>query len=168
MLSWLWDALFGEDVDECDDMVGVSMAGLQTTADEMRTLQDTISAAKESLAATEKNARLFYQSIEVLIMETYDVAGDNAETSSDTMELHEMRVALKEQRSTVMAAMLKQKDAVEVRLFRAQVQLRTLEKQKRMIEASARKLDHPSLHTGHVTFPTPVTSEFCVPGEAKK
>ena len=67
-----------------------------------------------------------------------------------------------------MAAMLKQKDAVEVRLFRAQVQLRTLEKQKRMIEASARQLDHPSLHTGHVTFPTPVTSEFCVPGEAKK
>lgn len=164
MLAWLWDAFFGEEAAESDDTVGVSVADLSTVTQDMRALQSTVSSAKESLAATEKNARLFYQSIEALLIETYDATSPNAHVSPDSDELRAMRADLEEQRSLVMMAMLKQKDAIELRLFRAQMQLRMLEKQKQNIEASARDLDNAALQPGHVAFPAPVTPEFSTSG----
>jgi chromosome segregation ATPase len=168
MLSWLWDTLFGDDVEEYDDTVSVSMANINSIAADMSTLQHTIAAAKESLAATEKNTRLFYQSIEALMMESFDTTNEGAEVSPESDGLHEMRAALEEQRSTIVASMIKQKDAVEARLFRAQVQLHTLGKQKKCVEASARQLDNPLLHCGHVTYPAPVTLEFSTNADDQK
>lgn len=168
MLSWIWDTLFGSEAEEHDDTVGVSMADLTTITNEMRALQSTIDSAKASLATTEKNTRLFYQSIEGLLMETYDVVDETATVSPNTVELEEMRETLEEQRFNVLAAMMKQKDAVDTRLFRAQMQLRIFEKQKKSVEASARELDDPSFRAGHVAFPLPVVSEFSTTTEEQK
>lgn len=168
MFSWIWDALFGENVEEHDDTVGVSMADLHTITSDMLALKSAIDAAKASLATTEKNTRLFYQSIEGLLMETYDATEDNVHVSPDTDELQEMRDSLEEQRFDVLSAMVKQKDAVDTRLFHAQMQLRILEKQKKSIEASARELDDSSLRTGHVAFPAPVVSEFYTTEDQQK
>ncbi|KPI87490.1 hypothetical protein ABL78_3439 [Leptomonas seymouri] len=168
MLSWLWDALFRAEVAVRDDTFSVSATDLGSVAEQLRTLQRTVESAKQALATTEESTRTFYQSIESLLMETHDATDKHAEVSPHSAELQGIRAVLEEQRSTVMKAMVKQKSTVEDRLFRAQVQLRALEKLEKSVEASARHLDDQSLHAGHVAFPSPVAPQFSSSAEEGK
>ncbi|KPA82191.1 hypothetical protein ABB37_03313 [Leptomonas pyrrhocoris] len=168
MFSWLWETVFGDEVEEHDDTVAVSMAELRTISEDILNLRRSIEDAQESLAAAEENTKLFYQSIESLLMETYDAMSDHAELSPETTELQAMRAALEDQRAVIMETMVTQKDDVEARLFRSEMQLLLLEQQKTSLEASARHLDVPSVHIGHVTFPAPVATEYCSSTEESK
>ncbi|KAK7200811.1 hypothetical protein NESM_000139500 [Novymonas esmeraldas] len=163
MLSWIWGTLFGDDAAEQDDdeTVRISMSDLRSITAEIDTLQQSVRAASESLASSDKNTLLFCQSIEALLLETFDAPAGHPSTSSpETAQLQEMRAGLEEERAAVTASLTRQRELTETRLFRAQMQIRALEKQRENLEAAVQQLDNPQHRTGRVVFPVVESPEF--------
>ncbi|KAG5468619.1 hypothetical protein CUR178_01453 [Leishmania enriettii] len=161
MLPWIWNALFGDGPPHRDhDIVRVTMADLRAITTEIGTLRQSVEATTQALASTNTNATLFLQSIEALMLETFDVATDATETSPETTEVHEIRSNLQQQRATLIETLLQQRELIETRLFHAQVRLRTLERQRESVAAAVEELDNTSHRTGSVVFPAAETLEF--------
>ncbi|KAG5493140.1 hypothetical protein GH5_01877 [Leishmania sp. Ghana 2012 LV757] len=161
MLSWIWNALFGDGPPHRDDdMVRVTMADLRAITTEIETLRQSVEATTQVLASTNSNATLFLQSIEALMLETFDIAAEAAETSPETTEVHEIRANLQQQRATLIETLLQQRELIETRLFHAQVRLRTLERQRESVAAAVEELDNTSHRTGSVVFPAAETPQF--------
>lgn len=161
MLAWIWGTIFGGYApDDDDDTVRVSMTDLRAITSETESLQRPVATATNALRATDKNATLFLQSIESLLMKSFDAGSASAETSPDSLQLQEMRASLEEQRATVLASLVRQREALEERLFRAQVQLVTLERQRQGAVSAAQACEDPSRRSGQVLFPAPEAPVF--------
>ncbi|KAG5468208.1 hypothetical protein LSCM1_02184 [Leishmania martiniquensis] len=161
MLPWIRSALFGDGSPHHEEnTTHVAIADLRAITAEIDTLQRSVEATAQALASTNENAKLFLQSIEALLLETFDSASDAAETSPETTQVLEIRASLQEERATLIKTLLQERELIEMRLFRAQLQLRALERQREIVAAAVEGLDNPSSRAASVVFPAAEAPQF--------
>lgn len=161
-MSWLWNAFFGSDTSEQDEVVDMAAAELTNGEEDWKACHAAIESCEAALRQLNCSSRTLLEYAEEQQMSIFDFTVDGVLSDVDGAALQAMQQHLLQEVNAAVAVLLQGKEELQKRHYRLLIRQCTLEKQREVIrDCIEEQLRHPSsTQKGRVQYPSTTTVEF--------